>query len=114
MYHFPIGIIADSFRKPMPEALATAAKLGAKGVQVYATRGEMSPEELTGQKRRDFLAMVKDNGLVISALCGDLGRGFGNPELNPQLIRALQADFGPGQGTGNQHRHHPHRCYPRR
>ena len=68
MYHFPIGIIADSFRKPMPEALATAAKLGAKGVQVYATRGEMSPEELTGQKRRDFLAMVKDNGLVISAL----------------------------------------------
>ena len=87
MYHFPIGIIADSFRKPMPEALATAAKLGAKGVQVYATRGEMSPEELTGQKRRDFLAMVKDNGLVISALCGDLGRGFGNPELNPQLIQ---------------------------
>ena len=87
MYRFPIGIIADSFRKPMPEALATAAKLGAKGVQVYATRGEMSPEELTGQKRRDFLAMVKDNGLVISALCGDLGRGFGNPELNPQLIQ---------------------------
>ena len=87
MYHFPIGIIADSFRKPMPEALATAAKLGAKGVQVYATRGEMSPEELTGQKRRDFLAMVKDNSLVISALCGDLGRGFGNPELNPQLIQ---------------------------
>ena len=87
MYHFPIGIIADSFRKPMPEALATAAKLGAKGVQVYATRGEMSPEELTGQKRRDFLAMVKDNGLVIPALCGDLGRGFGNPELNPQLIQ---------------------------
>lgn len=87
MYHFPIGIIADSFRKPIPEALATAAKLGAKGVQVYATRGEMSPEELTGQKRRDFLAMVKDNGLVISALCGDLGRGFGNPELNPQLIQ---------------------------
>ena len=31
--------------------------------------------------------MVKDNGLVISALCGDLGRGFGNPELNPQLIQ---------------------------
>ena len=86
MYNFPIGIIADSFRKPMPEALAMAAKLGAKGVQVYATRGEMSPEELKGQKRRDFLKMVKDNGLVISALCGDLGRGFGNPELNPGLI----------------------------
>jgi len=86
MYNFPIGVIADSFRKPMPEALAMAAKMGAKGVQVYATKGEMSPEELKGQKRRDFLKMVKDNGLVISALCGDLGRGFGNAELNPGLI----------------------------
>lgn len=86
MNKFPIGVIADSFRKPMPEALAMAAKMGAKGVQVYATKGAMSPEELRGQKRRDFLNMVKDNGLVISALCGDLGRGFGNPELNPGLI----------------------------
>jgi L-ribulose-5-phosphate 3-epimerase len=86
MYDFPIGVIADSFRKPMPEALAMAAKMGAKGVQVYATRGEMSPEELVGQKRRDFLKLVKDNGLVISALCGDLGHGFGNAELNPGLI----------------------------
>lgn len=86
MNKFPIGVIADSFRKPMPEALAMAAKMGAKGVQVYATTGEMSPEELKGQKRRDFLNMVKDNGLVISALCGDLGRGLGNSELNPGLI----------------------------
>ena len=86
MFNFPIGIIADSFRKPMPEALKAATALGAKGVQVYATKGEMSPEELTGTKRRDFLNLVKDNGLVISALCGDLGRGFGNPDLNPGLI----------------------------
>ena len=86
MYKFPIGVIADSFLKPMPEALAIASKMGAKGVQVYATRGEMSPEELVGQKRKDFLKLVKDNGLVISALCGDLGRGFGNAELNPGLI----------------------------
>lgn len=86
MYNFPIGVIADSFRKPMPEALRMAARMGAKGVQVYATKGEMSPEELVGQKRIDFRNMVADNGLVISALCGDLGRGFGNPALNPSLI----------------------------
>ena len=54
---------------------------------MYATKGEMSPESLVGQKRKDFLNMVKDNGLVISALCGDLGRGFANAELNPELIR---------------------------
>ena len=86
MYNFPIGVIADSFRKPMPEALRMAARLGAKGVQVYATKGEMSPEELVGQKMLDFKHMVADNGLVISALCGDLGRGFGNADLNPSLI----------------------------
>ncbi len=86
MYNFPIGVIADSFRKPMPEALRMAAELGAKGVQVYATKGEMSPEELVGPKRRDFKRMVADKGLVISALCGDLGRGFGNADLNPALI----------------------------
>lgn len=86
MYNFPIGVIADSFRKPMSEALKLAAAMGAKGVQVYATKGEMSPEELTQAKRRDFKRLVEDNGLVISALCGDLGRGFGNAELNPSLI----------------------------
>lgn len=86
MNQFMIGVIADSFRKPMPEALKLAARMGAKGVQVYATKGEMSPEELVGKKRTDFRNMVSDNGLVISALCGDLGRGFGNAELNPSLI----------------------------
>ena len=30
--------------------------------------------------------MVKDHGLVISALCGDLGKGFGDANLNPELI----------------------------
>ncbi|MBE5787189.1 MAG: sugar phosphate isomerase/epimerase [Clostridiales bacterium] len=86
MSRFSIGVILDSFRLPIPQALAMAKKVGAQGIQVYATHGEMSPEVLVGQKRKDFLNMVKDNGLVISALCGDLGRGFGNPDLNPGLI----------------------------
>jgi len=86
MSRFSIGVILDSFRLPIPEALSMARKLGAQGIQVYATQGEMSPENLTGQKRKDFLKMVKDNGLIISALCGDLGRGFGNVDLNPGLI----------------------------
>ncbi|MCL1964580.1 MAG: sugar phosphate isomerase/epimerase [Firmicutes bacterium] len=86
MSHFPIGVILDSFRKPIGEALDIAASLGVQGVQVYAAQGEMSPESLMGDKRGQFLRMVKDRGLVISALCGDLGHGFGNPEKNPALI----------------------------
>lgn len=86
MYNFSIGVILDSFQKSIPESLKIAADMGAKGIQVYSTYGELSPKKLTGSKRRDFLNMVKDHGLVISALCGDLGHGFGNPEKNPQLI----------------------------
>ncbi len=86
MYNFPIGIILDCFKKPTLEALDIVAGLGAQGIQVYATRGEMSPENLVGEKRKNFLKEVKARGLVISALCGDLGHGFGDAEKNPMLV----------------------------
>ena len=83
---FPIGVIINSFRTDIPTAVKKAAKVGAQGIQVYATSGEMSPEELVGSKRADFRKLVEDNGLVISALCGDLGGGFGNKEENPWSV----------------------------
>lgn len=86
MYQFPIGVILESFRKPIPEAVEEAAKLGVKGLQVYATRTRLAHEDMTPAQRKDFLRMVKDHGLVFSALCGDLGKGFGNPDLNPALV----------------------------
>lgn len=87
MYNFPIGIIVDSFRTDIPTAVKKAAELGAQGIQVYTTYGDMAPENLTPEKRREFLNLVKSNGLVISALCGDLGMGgFGDPEKNPAII----------------------------
>ena len=86
MYPFSIGVMLDSFRTDVNTALEKAQELGARGIQVYATRGEMSPKEMTPQRRREFLKAVKDHGLVISALCGDLGHGFGDPEQNPQLL----------------------------
>ncbi len=48
MSRFSIGIILDSFRKPFPEALKLTSQLGAQGIQVYATSGEMAPENLVG------------------------------------------------------------------
>jgi L-ribulose-5-phosphate 3-epimerase len=86
MFQFPIGVMLESFRLPTDQALESARNVGAQGIQVYATRGDMSPERLNAQARRDFLCKVKDHGLTISALCGDLGRGFGNADLNPELI----------------------------
>ena len=87
MKQFPIGVIVDSFRTDIPTAVKKAAACGAQGIQVYATRGAMSPDELVGAKRKEFLDIVKSNGLVISALCGDLGGGgFIHKDLNRQRV----------------------------
>ena len=76
----------DGFRTDTLTALDKAVAVGATGIQVYATRGEMSPENMNAEARREFLKRVKDHGLTISALCGDLGHGFNDPKLNPELI----------------------------
>ena len=86
MYNFPIGVMLESFKLSTPEALKSAVKIGAKGIQMYATHGEHAPENMNAAQRRELLDMVKSEGLVFSALCGDLGHGFGNAEKNPELI----------------------------
>lgn len=86
MYHFSIGVMLDSFRTDVYTAMRKAQELGASGLQVYASRGEMAPENLTPEKKREFLKVAADCGLKIAALCGDLGHGFGDPEQNPSLI----------------------------
>lgn len=86
MYQFPIGAILECFRTDYPTALKKVAAMGLQGIQVYATNGSLAPENLSNDDRKDFLRLVKDNGLKISALCGDLGMGFYRKELNPQLI----------------------------
>ena len=86
MYNFPIGVIVDSFRLPLKEAVKAAASIGAQGLQMYAYSGAMSPQELTPEKRRELRKMVEGCGMTFSALCGDGGHGFANAENNPKVI----------------------------
>lgn len=87
MGRFPIGVIIDSFRTDITTAVKKAADVGAQGFQVYATRGEMSPENMNATKISEFKKLVADNGLAISALCGDLGGGgFCFADRNPEKI----------------------------
>ena len=86
MYNFPIGVILESFRLDRSASIKKAAEIGANGIQMYATQGENSPENLNAAARKELLKEVKDAGLCFSALCGDLGKGFGNAEINPELI----------------------------
>src|SRR3990172_7520495 len=81
-----IGAMTACFRKPFRESLEICSRLGVDGVQVWATDityydpthpiGELDPDTLTGTGRQDLLAALDRLGLEISALCGDLGRGF--------------------------------------
>lgn len=86
MFRFPIGVILESFKTDRSTAIQKAAALGAQGIQMYSTNGANSPENLTAAARRALLDEVKSQGLVFSALCGDLGHGFGTKELNDGLI----------------------------
>lgn len=86
-----IGVLLESFHKPVGQALKMAGELGVDAVQVYATEGELSPENLKGQALSDFKKAVADSGLTISALCGDLGGGFMDPAANPKKIEKSKA-----------------------
>ena len=86
MFRFPIGVIVESFRTETHDAIRAAAKMGAQGLQMYCTTGEHAPENFSKEARRELLAFVKDQGLRFSAICGDLGHGFGDADKNPALI----------------------------
>ena len=70
-----IGVITDCFKKTHFEGIELAAKLGLQGVQIYATTGEFSPT-LSQDEKESYKKLLKEKGLVVSALCGDMG-GYG-------------------------------------
>lgn len=86
MYEFPIGVLLQSFRTDTKTAIKKAAEMGMNGLQLYATLGENTPENLDTQKRKELLDMVKSYGIKFSALCGEVGHGFGDKERNPEFI----------------------------
>jgi L-ribulose-5-phosphate 3-epimerase len=85
--NFKIGVMVDSFRLKLEDGIKKAAAVGAEGIQIYSTSGEMAPENLSAGRRKEIIDIVRSNGLVISALCGDLGgHGFTRLEDNPWKI----------------------------
>jgi L-ribulose-5-phosphate 3-epimerase len=81
-----IGVLVDNLHLPITEGIKQVKELGADGFQVYVIEGEMTPENMTGSTLSDFKAFVADLGLEISALCGDLGKGFLDPQINREVI----------------------------
>jgi sugar phosphate isomerase/epimerase len=101
MRPFRIGVMTDSLRLPLGEALRAARALGADGVQAYAVSGEMAPEALDDGGRERLRGLLDELGLAPAALCGDLGGyGFERAEETPEKIARskrivdLAADLG--------------------
>ena len=87
MFNFPVGAMLESFKLPFQEAVEKAAAVGAQGLQIYMSKPTVTYyEDLNEKKIKELLDMIKSNGLVVSAICGDFKLGFGNPETNPLQI----------------------------
>jgi len=92
-----IGVMLESFRKDdFREGVEAAAALGADGIQAYCVdRSILKYNEITPSKAKEILDIVKSNGLVFSAICGDFFTGFMNEEKNPEVVekskRVLEA-----------------------
>lgn len=86
-----LGVITDCFKKSHQDGIKLASSLGLDGVQIYATTGDFSPE-LSIEQKEQFKALLKDNNLVVSALCGDMGGyGFEIEKDNPERIEKTKA-----------------------
>jgi sugar phosphate isomerase/epimerase len=85
-----IGIQTRSLRQPFKQAIRTAARLGAAGVEIDA-RNELRPGELSGTGLREFHKLLEDLNLRVSAIAFPTRRGYDDLEDLDRRVQATQA-----------------------
>lgn len=75
MGRLKVGAFLSSFRLDMRSALAEARKMGLAGIQFSSLGGEVDVEQIDERRASEIIGLFEDHGLVISAVCGDIG-GF--------------------------------------
>jgi sugar phosphate isomerase/epimerase len=85
-----IGIQTRSFRQPLKQALRTASRLGADGVEIDA-RNELPPNELSATGLREFRKLLDDLSLRVSAVAFPTRRGYEVADDLERRITATQA-----------------------
>ena len=96
-----IGVMVESFKSSSIDSIVEsdnpmqvftagvkkAAQLGAAGIQAYATFGALQFDEMNKAKIKEVLDIVKSNGLIFSAICGDFGgHGFEDKSENVKKV----------------------------
>lgn len=80
-----IGIVAEATALPLRQAIATAASMGAEGIQVNAA-GDLSPDALSETGRREFRNLLRSFNQELAALNVPLRHGLDVVEnLQPRL-----------------------------
>jgi sugar phosphate isomerase/epimerase len=85
-----IGIQLASLRLPFRKALATAARLGASGVEIDA-RGELRPHELGQTGLRELRRLLEEHNLRVVAVGFRTRRGYDVPAEIDKRVAATKA-----------------------
>jgi len=84
-----IGVLVDCMKLDVKKGVVKARELGFDGVQVYATHGELAPENLSKSGRQHFRDFIAANRLELAALVGDVG-GFDDPATVEQRVERVE------------------------
>lgn len=71
-----IGVLIDSYKLPIEQAMKKASLQGIEGIQLYMVSGEYAYDKVTDQDLENLIKLTQKYTLKISAVCGDLG-GYG-------------------------------------
>ena len=82
-----IGVIVESFREGLFQAMESAAAAGVQGVQMYAV---CKDHDLTAMSESELAALknhIDKLGLKVASICGDLGgHGFQDEAGNAKRV----------------------------
>ncbi|MCE9590577.1 MAG: sugar phosphate isomerase/epimerase [Planctomycetes bacterium] len=95
---FPVGVLIGGTE--LHDKLAQSAADGAEVVQVWCTAGELAPENFNMTVANRVLKRCDMLGLRITALCGDLGLGFCNPQTVAKAVEQTAKFFQVAQALG--------------
>jgi sugar phosphate isomerase/epimerase len=85
-----IGIQTRSLRQPLKQAIQTAARLGADGVEIDI-RNELPSAQMSQTALRQFRKLLDDSNLRVSAVAFPTRRGYDSQEDLERRVLATQA-----------------------
>ena len=84
-----IGLIADFVGNSFETSIIEAKKLGVTGVQKYMTNGIFNAWDLDDAKVKEVNDIMKSNGIIFSAICGDFGLDLDDDTIVEKSKRVL-------------------------